>query len=42
MTHVMLKMRRGSDCRSDCMELDCMELLDDDVDNGEDILNGAS
>ena len=40
---------RGSDCESDCMELecmcmevDCMELLDDDVDNGEGTLNGAS
>ena len=40
---------RGSDCESACMELDCMELdcmcnelLEDDVDNGEGILNGAS
>ena len=31
---------RGSDC--DCMELECMEFLDDDVGNGEGILNGAS
>ena len=33
-------MDRGLDC--DCMELDCMEFLDDDVDNGEGILNDAS
>ena len=36
---------RGSDCdcmELDCMELDCMEFLDDDVGNGEGILNGAS
>ena len=31
---------RGSDC--DCMEFECMEFLDDEVGNGEGILNGAS
>ena len=33
-------MDRGSDC--DCMEFECMEFLDDEVGNGEGILNGAS
>ena len=31
---------RGSDC--DCMEIKCMECLDDEVGSGEGILNGAS
>jgi len=32
---------RGSEM-GECMELGCMEFLDDDVDNGEGILNDAS
>ena len=31
---------RGSDC--DCMEFECMEILEDEVDNGEGILKRAS
>ena len=32
---------RGSDM-GDCMELDCIELLDDDFDNGEHILSDVT